>query len=125
MISYGLAISGELGLFGILWRQKLSSPSMAIMGSRRADFSFKTYSMAALLSRVKQTMIDSHELGARLAKSEDNRSSINDLKGRRTKSKFFNGIKENPRLAEGLMGLSWVKAHVGIPGKELADRFVK
>ncbi|GBM75306.1 hypothetical protein AVEN_236578-1 [Araneus ventricosus] len=37
----------------------------------------------------------------------DNRSSINDLKGHRTKSKFVNGIKENPRLTEGLMGSPW------------------
>ncbi|GBM14508.1 hypothetical protein AVEN_101155-1 [Araneus ventricosus] len=38
----------------------------------------------------------------------DSRSSIDALKGHRTKPKFVNGIKENFRLAEGLVGLAWV-----------------
>ncbi|GBM97397.1 hypothetical protein AVEN_821-1 [Araneus ventricosus] len=55
----------------------------------------------------------------------DSRSSIDTLKGHRTKSKFVNGIKEKFRLAEGLVGIAWLEAHVGIPGNDLADRFAK
>ncbi|GBM45904.1 hypothetical protein AVEN_211970-1 [Araneus ventricosus] len=55
----------------------------------------------------------------------DSKSSIDALKSYRTKSNFVNSIKNKFRLAEGLVGLTWVKAHAGIPRNELADQFAK
>ncbi|GBM21464.1 hypothetical protein AVEN_161072-1 [Araneus ventricosus] len=53
------------------------------------------------------------------------KSSIDALKSHRTKSNFVNSIKNKSRLAERLVGLTWVKAHAGIPGNELDDQFAK
>ncbi|GBL83813.1 hypothetical protein AVEN_132693-1 [Araneus ventricosus] len=45
----------------------------------------------------------------------DSRSSIEALKSYGSRSKFVISIKNKFCLAEGLIGLAWVKADVGIP----------
>ncbi|GBL75978.1 hypothetical protein AVEN_45587-1, partial [Araneus ventricosus] len=49
----------------------------------------------------------------------DSISFIDTHKSHRTKSKFVNSIKEKFCLAEGLVRLTWAKAHVGFLGNEL------
>ncbi|GBO17856.1 hypothetical protein AVEN_47299-1 [Araneus ventricosus] len=53
----------------------------------------------------------------------DSKSSVDALKSHGTKSDFVNSIKNKFRLAERLVGLTWVKTHTGIPGSALADQF--
>ncbi|GBL90857.1 hypothetical protein AVEN_27972-1 [Araneus ventricosus] len=55
----------------------------------------------------------------------DRKSSIDALKSHGTKSNFVNSIKNKFRLAERLVGFTWVKSHAGIPGNELTDQFAK
>ncbi|GBM13953.1 hypothetical protein AVEN_136150-1 [Araneus ventricosus] len=47
------------------------------------------------------------------------------LKSAHSRSKFVNSVKQDLFRAKGLVGLSWVKAHVGIPGNEWADQQAK
>ncbi|GBM36949.1 hypothetical protein AVEN_153902-1 [Araneus ventricosus] len=55
----------------------------------------------------------------------DSLSSIEVLKKGNSKSLFINHIKSKMFQAIGSIGLSWVKAHAGIPGNELADQYAK
>ncbi|GBO39149.1 Putative protein in type-1 retrotransposable element R1DM [Araneus ventricosus] len=55
----------------------------------------------------------------------DSLSSIMALKSAHSRSQFVNKIKQDINRARNLVGLSWVKAHAGIPGNEWADQQAK
>ncbi|GBM67803.1 hypothetical protein AVEN_130247-1, partial [Araneus ventricosus] len=55
----------------------------------------------------------------------DSLSSISAINSANTRSEFVNKVKSNIYKAKNKVGLSWVKAHVEIPGNELADQQAK
>ncbi|GBM43866.1 hypothetical protein AVEN_256738-1 [Araneus ventricosus] len=55
----------------------------------------------------------------------DSLSSIAAIKSASTRSSFVNNIKQDLVKIKHLVGLSWVKAHVGIQGNKLADQQAK
>ncbi|GBM14300.1 hypothetical protein AVEN_128361-1 [Araneus ventricosus] len=52
-------------------------------------------------------------------------SSISAINSANTRSGFVNKVKSNILEAKNMVGLSWVKAHVGIPRNELAYQQTK
>ncbi|GBM72111.1 hypothetical protein AVEN_80121-1 [Araneus ventricosus] len=50
----------------------------------------------------------------------DSLPSIPAINSANTRPEFVNKVKSNIFKAKNMVGLSWVKAHVGIPGNELA-----
>ncbi|GBM44585.1 hypothetical protein AVEN_250564-1 [Araneus ventricosus] len=55
----------------------------------------------------------------------DSLSSISAINSTNTRSEFVNKLKSNIFKAKNMVGLSWVKTHVGIHGNELADQQAK
>ncbi|GBM18465.1 hypothetical protein AVEN_66824-1 [Araneus ventricosus] len=55
----------------------------------------------------------------------DSRSSIEALRSARPRSVFLISVKKNFYVPGDLVGLDWVKAHIGDPGNELAERHAK
>ncbi|GBL84311.1 hypothetical protein AVEN_118681-1 [Araneus ventricosus] len=53
----------------------------------------------------------------------ENKSSA--LRSAGSRSPTVNKVKKNYYLSEGSVGLTWVKAHAGDPGNELADHHAK
>ncbi|GBM11952.1 hypothetical protein AVEN_209644-1 [Araneus ventricosus] len=63
--------------------------------------------------------------GVRIKIFSDSLSSIDVLASTSIKSSFVLNIKENLVRANGLVNLTWVRAHAGNSGNELADHFAK
>ncbi|GBL62621.1 hypothetical protein AVEN_179691-1 [Araneus ventricosus] len=55
----------------------------------------------------------------------DSRSSIETLRSARPRSAFVISVKKNFYIVGDLVGLDWVKTHVGDTGNELEDRHSK
>ncbi|GBL75368.1 hypothetical protein AVEN_194566-1 [Araneus ventricosus] len=65
------------------------------------------------------------ENGVRINIHTDSQSSIKALRSARSRFAAVNKVKKNYYLSEGSVGLTWVKAHAGDPGNELADHHAK
>ncbi|GBN28302.1 hypothetical protein AVEN_81410-1 [Araneus ventricosus] len=65
------------------------------------------------------------ENGVRINIHTDSQSSIKALRSARSRSATVNKVKKNYYLSEGSVRLTWVKAHAGDPGNELADHHAK
>ncbi|GBN63100.1 hypothetical protein AVEN_138099-1 [Araneus ventricosus] len=82
---------------------------------------------------VFQAELEAIQFAANWAASEnskinlytDSLSSILTLQSASSRSNFVNKAKTDLFKAKNLVGLSWVKAHVGIQGNELADQKAK
>ncbi|GBN53833.1 hypothetical protein AVEN_179728-1 [Araneus ventricosus] len=83
------------------------------MGER---FSSSCRDRAAIWAAEKNSTINIHT---------DSLSSIAALKSASARSGFANNIKKDLFQRKHLVGLSWVKAHIGIQGNELADQQAK
>ncbi|GBN58905.1 hypothetical protein AVEN_107655-1 [Araneus ventricosus] len=77
------------------------------------------------LSAINFAVCWSLENGVRIKIFSDGLSSIDVLVPTSIKSSFALNIKENIVRANGLVSLTWVRAHAWSPGNELADHFAK
>ncbi|GBM31704.1 hypothetical protein AVEN_45628-1 [Araneus ventricosus] len=76
-------------------------------------------------SAINFTVCWALEVRVRIEIFSDSLSSIDGLASTSTKSSFVLNIKGNILRSNGLVNLTWVRAHPGNPGNELADYFVK
>ncbi|GBL75896.1 Putative protein in type-1 retrotransposable element R1DM [Araneus ventricosus] len=90
-------------------------------------FKLKTYNsvfqaeLAAIQYAANWAASNNHKINI----YTDSLSSIMALKSASSRSRFVNLAKKDIHSAINLVGLSWVKAHIGIEGNELADQFAK
>ncbi|GBO29259.1 hypothetical protein AVEN_159147-2-1, partial [Araneus ventricosus] len=90
-------------------------------------FKFNYYNsfFEAELSAINFAVCWAPENGVRIKIFSDSFTSIDVLASTSIKSSFVLNIKENIVRANGLVHLTWVRAHAGNPGNDLADHFEK